>query len=61
MNGNHKINVLFVSLLFLFSCGSKEVVETKNNAPVNENEVTLTAAQMKNTKIKIGKVETKTI
>jgi len=61
MNGNYKINVLFGSLLFLFSCGSKEVVETKKDAPVKENEVTLTAAQMKNTKIKIGKVETKTI
>lgn len=61
MKFNHKINILFISILFLFSCGNKEVVETKKEMSVNENEVTLTDAQLKNTKIKIGKAETKSI
>jgi cobalt-zinc-cadmium efflux system membrane fusion protein len=57
----YKINVIILSSIIFFSCGNKEVVETKSEIPVNENEVTLTDAQLKNTKITIGKAETKAI
>ena len=56
-------NIILISIsVFLFACGSKQTSEQeKNNTSVIENSISLTAAQLKNTQLQIGKLEQRTI
>ena len=56
-------HIIFISIsVFLFACNSKQASEQeKNTIPANENSISLTAAQLKNTQLQIGKLEQRTI
>lgn len=61
MKFQHKKNIFILFTLFIFSCGNKKA-EDNNQVAVNDiNEVILTDAQFKNTKIQIGKATSKAI
>ncbi len=54
--------IILSSFVILYACGSKQPAEQPtDNANVNESIITLTDAQLKNTQLQIGKIESRSI